>query len=341
MLAYETSDGVCRSCRFAFAFVVRPAVEIGAASAAPVPKTLDAWLVALPLTAGPALLQQTGTASVSVPIAVCRSAGWRTKATSGEEWTADPGESNSAGSTAMLPVDLEVSTDSTSLEIHVRPRAQDGTSSGAPSSAAARDAVAIHLLWTLQPSTGPRRIGLLGLPVMHMAPLLAHQALRMETTVPSARQGDLHHAALCSDSDAHDSETQVAVVVRVRNVGTHSMSVCLECGDIAPRLLAASASLSVTASVRPAGPLVPPTSDIATLHSCRRHRWLGAVRTHVLDIPPGGEHSCAATLALKGHGVFVVNDYACSWHMANLGARGTAVHGPPIELFIQPPDVQS
>ena len=214
-------------------------------------------------------------------------------------------------------------------------RAGDGGAAAASSIEATLNDCALMLPWRFRGGAGKAaRPGLLVLPPVHMAGLIAGSALRMTATLPQAQQTATHSCTLTAPRAGSYAETAAEVRLRVRNCGARRMSLCIECGELGGR----------------AGPLArPPGGAAATsaasqdlhlvLTARSRHQWLGLARRHVLSLPAQGEQECVAKLAFTGCGAFSVDGITCTWNVPEANILGRMLQGERIEVFVIEPTV--
>ena len=195
------------------------------------------------------------------------------------------------------------------------------------------DDCTLLLPWAYATAAGAApRLGLFVPPPVRMAALVAGTALRMCATIPEARATDAHACTLQCESGAEGAcsgETRAEVRIRIRNCGTRSASVCLECGDLGSRPTLPRDAVRSAASAES----VTPSRDMV-LSAHARYQWLGGARRHVLELPAQAEQECSVRLVLAGCGVFAVDGIVCTWSVPEAHILGRVLQADRLDVFV-------
>jgi hypothetical protein len=205
-----------------------------------------------------------------------------------------------------------------------------------------KDVFNVFVVWDMQGSQAGPRVGLSALPGVRPLELIQDTAVRLVAEVRgcegvddfaeekrrgpgglmvlNAAQGPLGH-------------TDVQLVVKLRNNSNHSVTLCVEFGDLVPQGRRTTAeragSISSHRSGLAAGALV-------ALPQSPRHHWLGAVRRHVQELKSVSECEVPARVRLLGCGPFSVQDYVCTWRVTTGPIVNRTTQGPVLAFMVGP-----
>jgi hypothetical protein len=334
LLVYEGEQESLRSTRLTRNIAVIPAILPLPVSVSPVPGTLDSWQAVMPVLQAPSVAShnflQHGTFDIQ-SVAV-RSQYWQ---------LVRPAETDAVlADVTTLPCKfvrlkriLQVEGHRKRIAEAVLRPAEHSESSVRPTMAeveAQLDDCTLLLGWRLRLGSGfVPKVGVLTLPPVCMAKLVAASALRMTATVPAARATALHPRTLIA---AGGLETQAEVLVRLRNCGARSISLCFECGELGARPFSHLVAKGGKAVYGGEG---GEWEQHIVLSSRSRHQWLGGTRRHVLDLPAQAEQECRVRLSLTGAGSFSVDSFMCTWNVPEHDILGRVLPGERLELFVE------
>eukprot|EP00892_Ulva_mutabilis_P007845 jgi/Ulvmu1/5432/UM022_0227.1 len=320
-LAYEDEHGAFRMTRFADSVHVRPAVVHRPGRMQPVVGSLDLWTLSVKIHASQTILGLASVFSLHLKEAMMQSQEWQCASVVANDAEKPLGETcMSEDEIASTPLDAMVQPGGIVLSMRLRRKPASPETAGQPSAGTLR----LMVLWELRSSHACPHVGLFRCQGLRPLELVRDCAVRMRLEAEGIA-GDSGPLLLQGDDEA-SGHRDVPVVLRLLNGGAHTVSVCVECGDVSLQEGETGGPGQVRATNRSTHALAQAT----------RHMWLGPVRRYVKRLEPLGEVELPACVRVLGYGPAIVQDYVCSWQAVEVADLQGVVVGEPLQVVVLP-----